>query len=396
MPVLSITGALSPLLAMDVLIYGDTQTSATMRHEVPLSIGDPFLYLEADGRRVVLTSTLEESRLADRVSDLECLLIDALGWDELRDEERSRAEIERELCLRAALSLRIDEAVIPPEFPVYLADYLRGAGVRLNPDEALFDERRRHKTAAEMAGIRRAAGVAVEAMGVAATMLREASIEGDGLYLAGELLTAERVRSSIRETCARAGAPAPAEIMVVASGPTGPIGHQEGHGPLPAHTPIEVDLWPQDEASGCWADMTRTFVRGTISDQVAEIHAIALEAHERACDGAVPGVTGTELHGLACDVFERAGYPTQRTKKHGQPLREGFYYALGHGVGLQVHEPPLLGRGEREPLIEGDVIAIEPGIFHPGVGGTRVEDLVLVSSDGLERLTGAFPYDLIP
>jgi Xaa-Pro aminopeptidase len=80
---------------MDVLIYGDTQTSAAMRHEVPLTIGDPFLYLEADGRRVVLTSTLEESRIADRVSDLECLLIDALGWDELRDEGRSRAEIER-------------------------------------------------------------------------------------------------------------------------------------------------------------------------------------------------------------------------------------------------------------------------------------------------------------
>jgi Xaa-Pro aminopeptidase len=381
---------------MDVLIYGDTQTSAAMRHEVPLTIVDPFLYLETDGRRVVLTSTLEESRIADRVPDLECLLIDALGWEELRDEGRSRAEIERELCLRAAISLRIDEAVIPLEFPVYLADYLRAAGVRLNPDEALFDERRRHKTVAEMAGIRRAASVAVEAMGVAARMLREASIDRDGLYLADELLTAGRVRSSIRETCARAGAPAPADIMVRPAGPAGGIGHEEGHGPLPAHTPIEVDLWPQDEASGCWADMTRTFVRGAISDEVAEIHAMSVEAHERACAAVRPGAIGMELHGLACDVFERAGHPTQRTKQHDEPLREGFYYGLGHGVGLQVHEPPLLWLGDRNPLIEGDVIALEPGTFKPGVGGARVEDLLLVTGDGHERLTGAFPYDLTP
>jgi Xaa-Pro aminopeptidase len=260
----------------------------------------------------------------------------------------------------------------------------------------MFDERRRHKTAAEMAGIRRAAGVAVEAMGVAARMLREASIDRNRLYLADELLTAERVRSSIRETCARAGAPAPADIMVTPAGPAGGIGHEQGHGPLPAHTPIEVDLWPQDEASGCWADMTRTFVRGAISDEVAAIHALSVEAHERACAGVRPGATGMELHGLACDIFERAGHPTQRTKQPDEPLREGFYYALGHGVGLEVHEPPLLGRGERDPLIEGDVIALEPGTFKRGVGGARVEDLLLVTGDGHESLTGAFPYDLTP
>jgi Xaa-Pro aminopeptidase len=94
-------------------------------------------------------------------------------------------------------------------------------------------------------------------------------------------------------------------------------------------------------------------------------------------------------------VFERAGYPTQRTKKPGEPLREGFYYALGHGVGLEVHAS-LLARSDRDSLIEGDVLALEPGIFEPGVGGARVEDLVVVTGDGHERLTGAFSYDLTP
>jgi Xaa-Pro aminopeptidase len=95
-------------------------------------------------------------------------------------------------------------------------------------------------------------------------------------------------------------------------------------------------------------------------------------------------------------VFEAAGHPTQRSKKPGETLREGFYFSLGHGVGLEVHEAPLLGRGDYCELISGDVIAIEPGTVIAGVGGARVEDTLLVTDDGSEALTGAFPYGLVP
>ena len=184
--------------------------------------------------------------------------------------------------------------------------------------------------------------------------------------------------------------------MVRSMGAIAPLGHEPGAGPLPANTPIEVDLWPRDERSGCWADMTRTFVRGEISDSIAELHALVLDAHERACDAVRPGVSGVELYGLACEVFEAAGHATQRTKAAGETLREGFYYSLGHGVGLEVHEAPLLGRNGAATLIAGDVIALEPGTVLPGIGGTRVEDLLIVTVAGSERLTGAFPYDLVP
>jgi Xaa-Pro aminopeptidase len=140
--------------------------------------------------------------------------------------------------------------------------------------------------------------------------------------------------------------------------------------------------------------MTRTFVRGDISDAIAEIHTLVLDAHERACAAAAPGARCSDLYGIACDVFEAAGHPTGRTKKPGETLREGFFYSLGHGVGLEVHEHPSLGRTGHVTLVAGDVIAVEPGTSVRELGGTRVEDLLVVTEDGNERLTGAFPYDL--
>ncbi len=381
---------------VNLLIWGDTETSPALRHEVPVDIGDPFLYLESDGRRVVVTSALEEVRIARAAPDLERILIDDLGRDELIADGRSSIEIDQELCVRAAGRLSIRDAVVPPEFPVAIADSLRAAGVSLAPDDEPFTERRRRKSAAELAGIRRATNAGLGAMRAAAAILRDSEIRGADLISGGERLTSESVRTVIREVCARAGAPAPADIMVKAMGPNPNIGHDPGSGPLPAHAPILIDLWPRDEESGCWSDMTRTFVRGEISDAIADLHALVLAAHEQSCAAARPGVPGVQLYGIACDVFEAAGHPTARTKAAGETLREGFYHGLGHGVGLQVHEAPGLGRSGTEPLVAGDVIAIEPGTLVRSVGGVRVEDLLLVTEDGAESLTSSLPYDLTP
>ena len=142
--------------------------------------------------------------------------------------------------------------------------------------------------------------------------------------------------------------------------------------------------------------MTRTFVRGEISNQIAELNALVLTAHERACAAVRPGILGVDLYGIAAEVFENAGHPTQRTKSAGETLREGFYHGLGHGVGLQVHEAPMLGRSGSEPLITGDVIAVEPGTVVASLGGVRVEDLLVVTDQGGESLTSELPYDLTP
>ena len=91
-------------------------------------------------------------------------------------------------------------------------------------------------------------------------------------------------------------------------------------------------------------------------------------------------------------MIAKAGYPTLLTKEDGRPLVDGFFHSLGHGVGLAIHEAPSLGRAG-EALVAGDVLAVEPGIYKQGLGGCRLEDLVLVTTDGAEVLT-RFPYDL--
>jgi Xaa-Pro aminopeptidase len=128
---------------MDVLIWGDTERSPAMRHEVPLAIGDPVLYLETNGRRAVLTSALEDERIARAAPGLERLLGDELGRDELIEAGLSRDEIERELCVRAARRLGIRRAAVPPEFPLALAERLRAEDIELAADDELFEARRR-------------------------------------------------------------------------------------------------------------------------------------------------------------------------------------------------------------------------------------------------------------
>ena len=370
------------MTAVPLLIYGDTHRSAEMRHEVPLAVPDPFLYLESNGTRAVVASTIEAPRL-EGLGQFAVIRDVELGWDELLTAGRERWDAEFEIAVRAVERLGIEDAVVPLEFPLELADRLRERGVRVRVDAGEFTRRRRAKTTTEIEGIRRAQKAADAAMARAAELLR-----------GGGDLTAEQVREAMSTVCREHHCTLPPEV-VVGAGAQGAVGHESGSGPLPPGTSIIVDIWPSDDATGCYADMTRTFVIGEIPDEIAEWHRITAEALERVRAATRPGVSGKALWELSCDLYEAAGHPTQRTKEPGVMLREGYFHSLGHGVGLEVHEEPNLGRGGSAELIPGDVVAVEPGTYRQGFGGVRLEDLLLVTGDGCETLT-AFPYGLTP
>lgn len=377
----------------DVLIHGDTIRHADMRHEVPLAVPDPFLYAEAGGKRHVVVASIERSRVAAADRGLEVQAFEAYGYDELLLSRMERAAVILEVMVRACRSLGLERATVPADFPLELADRLRGEGIELSVDRELFEARRRVKTAAELAGIRRAQAAAEAGMRAAAEMLRSAERDGEILRADGEPLTSERVREAITDAIAHAGASA-GDDLIVSHGAQSASGHEQGSGPIRASEPVIVDLWPRDSGSACFADMTRTFVVGEPPDELRRYHELTRESLARSLAAVRPGADGREIFRLSCEPYEAAGLPTLLSKAPGQVLEEGYFHSLGHGVGLEVHEAPSLGRAP-DVLVAGDVITLEPGCYRPGFGGCRLEDLVLVTEDGAEVLTD-FPYDLQP
>jgi Xaa-Pro aminopeptidase len=352
-----------------------------MFHAIPVGIIDPFLYAEVNGRRAATVSVLD----GDKVAALGIDVIDAatLGGDELLAGGISRHEFALEIALRACRELGVERAAVPPEFPVAVADQLRGGGLVLDVEPETFVLRRRAKTGAQLAGIRRAQLAADAAMAVAAQLIRELRPG----------LTSEEIREAMTTVCDELGCDLPGDV-IVSHGPQSADGHESGHGELVAGEPVVVDIWPRDRASRCWADMTRTFVAGgePPSDELAEYWRLTKESLDLVYPEVRAGADAHAIYKRSCEPYIAAGKPTQLTNPEGEVLRDGYFHGLGHGVGLEVHERPGLGRSP-DTLIAGDVITLEPGCYRQGYGGCRLEDLVIVTEDGYETLTD-FPYDL--
>jgi Xaa-Pro aminopeptidase len=376
----------------DVLIHGDTMRSPELRHEVPVPVPDAFIYAEKDGRRVVVLHSLEIPRVRADAPQLEIVPLEQLGTDELFAQGMKGWEIELEIALRACRELGIERAAVPPSFPVGHADYLRANGIEITVERDLFNDRRRAKNATEIEGIRRAQRACEAALDAARELLRRAQPNGAGLEVDGKPLTSERIKRVIEDVFADHGVEG--SDMIVAHGAQAAVGHDQGSGQIGPNEPIVFDLFPRDKATGCYSDMTRTYVVGEPSDEVKEWHALVKRALETSTAGIKPGVNGRALFEEVCEQFQEAGYKTQLNKDPGEVLEDGFFHSLGHGVGLEVHELPSLGRSGHE-LVPGDVVTIEPGLYRSGFGGLRLEDIVLVTDDGHEVLTD-YPYDLAP
>jgi Xaa-Pro aminopeptidase len=374
----------------DVLIIGDTERMADLRHEVPVQITDPFVYGEVSGQRVIAIFNFEIERIREAGVEAEFRPMEHYKPEEVARATSDAYQFRNELHLRAVRDLGLTRAVVPRCFPLGLADHLRANGIELEVDQRFFDDRRRVKNSHELAGIRRAQQAAEAGMVAARELLQRAEPRNGGYVVDGEELTCELIKQHVERAFAANGSTA--DDFIVSHGPQTAVGHDMGHGAIESDDVVMLDLFPRDRESACFADMTRTFVVGSVPAELREYHGRCKEALELCIQRIRPGLDGRELHRMVSDFFAGHGYPTQLTKPEGSVLEDGFYHATGHGVGLAVHEQPGIGR-VGEPFVAGDVLAIEPGLYRNGVGGVRLEDLVLVTEDGCEVLTD-FPYEL--
>ena len=376
----------------DVLIFADTVISPEMRHEVPVVIPDPILYVEKDGKRHTVSTAFEVDRIKE--VGIEATPWEDYDYDELIEQGLPREEVVwKHINLNAVRALGVTDAIVPRTFPTQVADYLRENGIKLEVDHPEFAGRRRVKNEAELTGIRKSQKAAEAAMGAARDLIFRGEASNGEVKVDGETLTSERIKSEIRRVFGEHGVSG--DDFIVSHGAQTAIGHELGHGPIAPNEPIVIDLWPRDPDSACFADMTRTFVVGEPPDELVEYHKLVKEALDASFSATKAGVAGSDVFTLVCELFEENGQKTTLSKPPGEVLEEGFFHGLGHGVGLEVHEAPALGRGGTGNLVAGDVVTLEPGLYRPGFGGCRLEDLVLVTEDGAENLTD-FPYDLTP
>src|SRR3989441_3538360 len=289
--------------------------SPELRHEVPVPIPDPFLYAEKGDRRIAILHSLEIPRVREDAPDLEIVPLEDLGSDELFTQGLQGWEVMLELAVRACRELGIERATVPESFPLGHADHLRANGMELVVDRDLFDDRRRSKNETELRGIRNAQAACEAALDASRELLRRARPNGAGLEVDGEPLTCERLKRIIEDVFA--DHEVEGSEMIVSHGPQTAVGHNMGSGQIAPNEPIVFDLFPRDKATGCYADMTRTYVVGEPSAEVKEWYRLVKEALDASTPGGTPGVNSRRPYPGGSEVFAGPGPNTALCKEPG-------------------------------------------------------------------------------
>lgn len=367
--------------ASAILIIATSETDANLYYATRFIAPDPFIFLQLNGRKLLLMSDLEVDRAKSQAQVDEVLALSHLlkaarrrgvttpGFLDVLDEVLRAQEVKR--------------LVVPSTFPVAMADELRQHGYEVAPKPDPFFESRMIKSADEIAAITATQRATEEATAILVNMIRESDIQGQELWLRNKPLTSEVLRKLLHVTLL--GMDCIAQHSIIAGGDQACDPHQIGTGVLKAHQPIVLDIFPQSATTRYFADMSRTVVRGTPSPQVVKMYAAVQEGQEIAFRMLKAGVNGQTVHNAILKSFDAQGFSTGEVNGRMQ----GFFHGTGHGVGLEIHEPPRISAAP-DTLQAGQVVTVEPGLYYPGHGGIRLEDMVVITETGCRNLA-TFP-----
>ncbi len=367
-------------LTTPILLVDSPENSPDLVYASGFWAPDPVVLLRTAKQSWLVVSRLELVRAQKTVKNvrpgevIEVLTPENLGLQGVKCREIS----EWASALIAHAGVR--RIRVPKTFPHAVAVHLERKGVRVDvAKQALFPERA-IKTPREIKHIRESQAAAVQAMRGAVELIRSASIgRNDLLCVDGKTLTAEEVQRCIHRLLLDASCMCP--DVIVAGGAQGADPHEKGHGPLYAHQPIVIDIFPKHMNHGYWGDITRTVVRGRASSHLKRMYAAVKAAQAAALTKISPSVPCAAVHREAAAVLKQRGFETRM--RDGHPV--GFIHSTGHGVGLAIHEQPGLGTAPGN-LEAGHVVTVEPGLYYPEWGGIRIEDTVAVTASGYRCL----------
>ncbi|MEI8339996.1 MAG: Xaa-Pro peptidase family protein [Verrucomicrobiota bacterium] len=357
------------------LIIAASEQCPDMLYATGFFAPDPFLFLEKNGKRMIVLNDLEidRGRAQARVDEV-------ISYSDIAKRlPKSALASFADIVIRFLKEQKVRKAWVPASFPLGMASELAKAGIALIPQSGLFWKEREFKADAELKLMRRALAITEAGLARAMEVLRATEIkQGKRLQWAGRSLTSEILRAEIDSAVLHAGGQ-PANT-IVAGGNQACDPHERGSGPLHAHSLIILDIFPRDARTGYFGDMTRTVVRGHASEDQRRIWETVKQAQTLAIKSMKPGADGGEIHDAVKDFFTLNGYPTGM--RDGR--QTGFFHGTGHGLGLEIHEEP---RFAKTVFKHGQVITVEPGLYYPGLGGVRIEDVVTVTDTGVRMLS---------
>jgi Xaa-Pro aminopeptidase len=360
------------------LIYAASETDADILYPTGFFAPDPFLFIQKGERRVLVMSDLEIDRARAQAS-----VDDVRSWTALvrQIEKEGRKASPAAVIHRALLSLGVRRVDVPRRFPLGLAMDLDALGVRMGVLPDPFWPERETKRKEEVRAIQAALRAAEAGLAAGLLALRGCRVGRDGwLYRDTRRFTAEDLRRAVNTRIMAEGC-VPAHT-ICAPGDQAVDPHEEGHGPLRAHTPIVMDIFPRSERTGYYGDLTRTVVRGRASARLKEVYALVEDGVRLGHRRVRPCAEGPDIHAEILRLFESRGYATGL--KDGR--MQGFFHGTGHGLGLEIHEPPSIS-ARPSTLRAGHVVTVEPGLYYVGLGGVRLEDVALVTPTGSRNLT---------
>ena len=362
----------------DVLLIAASETDSNLYYATRFLAPDPFIFLRIKGEKILLMSDLEVDR-ARATATVDTVL--SYTEYETRLKRRETAPHTAVDVVDLVLKERgVMQLLVPENFGFEHARRLQAKGYDLSTKREPFFEERAIKTKEEVAAIEVAQRAVESAVQRVIELLRAASVR-DGLIVhAGEPVTSERIKQLINvalmeQECV-------SQHTIVAGGLQACDPHNEGSGPLRAGEPIVMDIFPRHATTRYFADMSRTVLKGRASPEKKRLYDTVLAAQEEAVDSVRDGADGQKIHARVLERFEQAGYKTGLINGRMQ----GFFHGTGHGVGIDIHEAPRIGR-TGSPLKTGHVVTVEPGLYYPDIGAVRIEDMVLVELGGCRNLT---------